>query len=66
MLVLSRRLNEQIVLPGLGITVQLVAIEHGRVRLGIEAPPEVRILREELIGQALARRPAHRASFARE
>jgi carbon storage regulator CsrA len=48
MLVLSRRLNEKIVLPSLGVTIQVVAIARGTVRLGIEAPPEISVLREEL------------------
>ena len=48
MLVLARRLNEKIVLPGLGITVQVVAIKGGTVRIGINAPPDVPIQREEL------------------
>ena len=48
MLVLSRRVGERIFFPGIGAYVKVVAI-HGRtVRLCIEAPPEVRILREEL------------------
>jgi carbon storage regulator CsrA len=51
MLVLSRRLNEKIVLPGLGITVQVVALRGGTVRLGIEVPPDVAVLREELVGK---------------
>jgi carbon storage regulator CsrA len=50
MLVLARRRNETIVLPDLGITVQVVAIRRGTVRLGIVAPPGVRVLREELVG----------------
>src|SRR5262245_20204697 len=39
MLVLSRRLHERIQFPGLNITVQVVAIKRGIVRIGIEAPP---------------------------
>jgi carbon storage regulator CsrA len=50
-LVLSRRLHEGIVLPGLGITVRAVAVKAGVVRLGIEAPPDVPVLREELVDQ---------------
>jgi carbon storage regulator CsrA len=50
MLVLSRRPNEKIVFPGLGITVQVAEIKGSQVRLGIEAPPEVKVLREELAG----------------
>jgi carbon storage regulator len=48
-LVLSRRLNQKLVLPGLNVTVQVVAVKNGVVRLGIEAPPQVQVLREELL-----------------
>ena len=48
MLVLSRRLNEKIILPDLGVALQVTAIDRGRVRIGIEAPPDIRIMREEL------------------
>lgn len=48
MLVLSRRLQEKIVIPGLDVTIQVVSIKPGSVRLGIEAPPEISVLREEL------------------
>ena len=49
MLVLSRRLHQKIVLPGLGITIQVAAIKGGVVRLGIQAPPQVRVVRQELL-----------------
>jgi carbon storage regulator len=49
MLVLTRRLGEKIVLPTLGVTVQVVAIKGGAIRIGIEAPPDVKIVREELL-----------------
>ncbi len=48
MLVLSRRVHEKIVIPGLDITIQVVAVRPGVVRLGIEAPPDVSIVRAEL------------------
>jgi carbon storage regulator CsrA len=48
MLVLSRRPNEKILFPTLNTAVQVVAIKPGVVRLGIEAPPEVPVLRGEL------------------
>ena len=48
MLVLSRRTNEKIVLPELAVAVQVVAIKPGTVRLGIDAPREVTVLREEV------------------
>ena len=49
MLVLSRRVNETIILPGLGVTVRVVRLGGGVVRLGIEAPVEVVVLRGELV-----------------
>jgi carbon storage regulator len=47
MLVLSRKLNEKIVIDG-GIVVTVVKIDRNQVRLGIEAPDNVRIFREEI------------------
>jgi carbon storage regulator len=49
MLLLSRRVNQKIVLPDLGITITVVAIKGGAVRIGIEAPPQVRVSREEIL-----------------
>jgi carbon storage regulator CsrA len=57
MLILSRRLNEKVVFPSLGLTVQVVALKPGVVRLGIEAPPEVQVLRAELLGWVAAGAP---------
>lgn len=48
MLVLSRRLDEEIVFPGLGIRVTVLGIDGGRIKVGIEAPPTVKVLRGEL------------------
>ena len=48
MLVLSRRLGEKIVVPECGLSVAVLGIQGGRVRLGISAPPEVTVQREEL------------------
>jgi carbon storage regulator CsrA len=53
-LVLTRRPHEKIVLPGLHVTLEVVAIKGGVVRIGIEAPPDVRVLREELLDQSQA------------
>jgi carbon storage regulator CsrA len=48
MLVLSRRPNEKIVLPGIQVIVHVVAVKPGVVRLGVEAPAEVAVYREEV------------------
>jgi carbon storage regulator len=47
MLVLSRQENEQIRL-GDSIVLTVVRVHGDRVRLGIEAPRDVQVLREEL------------------
>jgi len=47
MLVLSRKATERIRL-GDNIVVTVVRVSGDRVRLGIEAPPEVLVLRDEL------------------
>ena len=47
MLVLSRRQGEKIVIDG-RITVVVSQLKGGRVRVAIDAPPEVSILRGEL------------------
>ena len=47
MLVLSRKVGESILINE-SIRVTVVQAGNGRIRLGIDAPPEVRVLREEL------------------
>jgi len=47
MLVLSRKRGEQIVL-GDDITVTVLECNGNRIKIGIEAPPHVRIIRGEL------------------
>src|SRR5690349_1364754 len=48
MLVLSRRLNERIVLPGIQTTFEVLGIRAGTVRIGVEAPQAVSVLRDEV------------------
>ncbi len=52
MLVLSRKQNETIVLPDLGITIRVIGVTGGRVRLGVEGPREVSVVRREILNQA--------------
>ena len=47
MLVLTRKLNQRIFV-GDDIVITIIDIERGKIRLGIEAPKEVPIYREEL------------------
>ncbi len=57
MLVLTRRIGEQIVI-GDEITVTVMAIQGDKVRLGISAPPSVRVDRSEIHERRRALRPA--------
>lgn len=57
MLVLSRKLNESIVVDG-NIRITVVGIRGNHVRIGIEAPDSIRIIREELQDRAESPAPA--------
>ena len=48
MLVLSRKLGERILVPHCELAVTVVAIEGNTVRLGISAPKEIGVYREEV------------------
>ena len=48
MLVLTRRIGESIVVPECALTVKILEVRGSKVRLGIEAPRTIKILREEL------------------
>jgi len=47
MLILSRK-QEESILVGSNIKIKVLSIEKGNVKLGIEAPNDVSILRQEL------------------
>ncbi|HEX4936275.1 MAG TPA: carbon storage regulator [Gemmatimonadaceae bacterium] len=50
MLILSRRAGDAILIEG-GIRIVVLASDRRGVRLGIEAPPHVSIVREEIVAQ---------------
>ncbi len=50
MLVLSRKLDEEIVIAD-DIKITVVELDNGRVKLGIDAPKEIDIVRGELYHQ---------------
>jgi carbon storage regulator len=60
MLVLSRKPGERVRI-GPDITFEVLAVRGNQVRLGIEAPPRVRIARAEL-GEVPAADPSHSVS----
>ena len=48
MLVLSRKVGERILVPGCELAVTVVAVQGSVVRLGISAPGDVAVYREEV------------------
>jgi carbon storage regulator len=50
MLVLSRKIGEQIII-GDAIRVNVVGVHGNCVRLGIAAPPQISVWREELVAE---------------
>jgi carbon storage regulator len=56
MLVLRRKVGESIVLAG-EINISVLAVEGERVKIGISAPPDVTIVREELLHTATSENP---------
>jgi carbon storage regulator len=50
MLILSRKSEEEIRL-GDNITIKILSIQHGQVKIGIEAPRDVRVVRGELYAE---------------
>jgi len=56
MLVLSRKVGERILI-GDKIAVTIVRVAQGSVRIGVEAPDSMQIVREELKDQAKSTRP---------
>ena len=62
MLVLARKLGERI-LVGDAIVITVVRTSKGSVRLGIEAPDDVAIIREELRAEQNTEQPTSRQPF---
>ena len=50
MLILSRRVGDAILIEG-GIRIVIIACDRKGVRIGVEAPSDVSILREEIVTQ---------------
>lgn len=48
MLVLTRRIEESLYFPDVGISVVVCSVDGNRVRLGITAPDNIRVFRREL------------------
>jgi carbon storage regulator len=60
MLVLTRRTGESIII-GNGIRLTVVSVGPGRVKIGVEAPPSVRVDREEVHARVLREKADEKA-----
>lgn len=58
MLVLARRPSQSIVFPELGITIQVVDSSQSVARIGISAPREIKVLREEVYDRIIEADPS--------
>lgn len=57
MLILARK-PEEVIRIGDTITVKVISIRNGQVRLGIEAPKETRVFRAEIYDQVMKQNAA--------
>jgi carbon storage regulator len=48
LLILTRKIDQSIIIQG-NITIMVLGVERDRVKLGIAAPADVAVLREELL-----------------
>lgn len=59
MLILTRKVDQGIVISG-NILVRVLGVERDRVKIGITAPGEVTVLRQELLERDQSRKEAGR------
>ncbi len=63
MLILTRKVDQGIVISG-NILVRVLGVERDRVKIGISAPGEVTVLRQELLEREQQRKEAEAAEKA--
>jgi carbon storage regulator len=57
MLILTRKIDQSIIIQG-NITIMVLGVERDRVKLGIAAPADVTVLREELFEENVQGAPS--------
>jgi carbon storage regulator len=63
MLILTRRINEKLVIGG-NVTVTVLGLKGNQVRIGVEAPIEVPVHREEVYQRILKERATDKTQAA--
>lgn len=49
MLMLTRKAGEVIAFPDLGIRIVVVDVDRHRAKIGVEAPRDIKVVREEIL-----------------
>ena len=62
MLVLSRKISESIAIPELNISIEVLQVKGKSVRIGVDAPIEIKVLRGELDSSGKDEKPATQAT----
>ncbi len=62
MLVLTRKVGEQICVPHLDVVLTVLEVRGRRVQLGIAAPEKIAVVRKELLSKHSPRHGAHAAA----
>ena len=63
MLILSRKAGDSLMIDG-GVRIVVLGVEGGSVRLGIDAPTDVRVMRGEILKQVARENERARISLA--